>query len=220
MSKWTMSEDGRHLYDEDFNFDVRLDVDGDFAEDHQRIAYTKALLTKITDDARVERNHDASTGHDFDDECTRCKGRYGEHSLGDLACPVLGADGYHAVDTFRPAPDVPSNVAEQEVGPLTAAARTMGLLDVPPVGACPTCDDEGEVMTFTGNAPCPACVGGQYMVIAANDEVLAKVWEALEGIPINTEIVYDASAIGTVKLDAIVPPDAQVSGMACREEKP
>lgn len=45
--RWTMSEDGRHLFDEDFTHDVRLDVDGDWESDAQRIEWTKALAATL-----------------------------------------------------------------------------------------------------------------------------------------------------------------------------
>lgn len=48
--------------------------------------------------------------------------------------------------------------------------------------------------------------GGEYIIIAADNKVLAKVWEALEGVPIREDIVYDVTAGGTAKLESILNP--------------
>lgn len=45
--------------------------------------------------------------------------------------------------------------------------------------------------------------GGQYLIIAANEEVLAAVWEALEGVPLDHELVYEAGAIKTGRIEAL-----------------
>lgn len=47
--KWVMSTDGRTLYDEDTEHDVRLDVDGDWENDKQRIEFARALMTKLNE---------------------------------------------------------------------------------------------------------------------------------------------------------------------------
>jgi hypothetical protein len=54
--------------------------------------------------------------------------------------------------------------------------------------------------------------GGQYLIIAADDAVLAKIWEALEGVEINPDLVYEASAIGTRFVNAIAPETTPSGG--------
>lgn len=56
MGKFTVSLDGRHLYDEDFTHDVRLDVDGDWESQEQRIAYAEELARRLNS---VQREGDS-----------------------------------------------------------------------------------------------------------------------------------------------------------------
>jgi hypothetical protein len=44
---WSVRNDGRHIYSEDFEHDVKLKVDGDFATDAQRKTYSDALAAVL-----------------------------------------------------------------------------------------------------------------------------------------------------------------------------
>lgn len=47
LGPWELSEDGKHLYSDDFTHDVKLTVDGDFYGDNDRLAYTKRLAQQL-----------------------------------------------------------------------------------------------------------------------------------------------------------------------------
>lgn len=47
VGPWTVSDDGRNIYSDDFHFDVHLSVHGDFATDADRVAYSKRLVERL-----------------------------------------------------------------------------------------------------------------------------------------------------------------------------
>lgn len=49
------SEDGRHIYDDDFEFDVRMDIDGDWPSDEARIKYADMVVAALN---AVRRTHE------------------------------------------------------------------------------------------------------------------------------------------------------------------
>lgn len=42
------SEDGKHVYSDDFTHDVRIDIDGDWESEEQRKAYAKWVAVVLT----------------------------------------------------------------------------------------------------------------------------------------------------------------------------
>ena len=48
-SRFACSPDGRHIYDGDFGYDVRMDIDGDFPSDEERFLYTLAVCAALND---------------------------------------------------------------------------------------------------------------------------------------------------------------------------
>jgi hypothetical protein len=48
--RFTCSADGRHIYDEDFGFDARIDIDGDWATDKERLDYSAHVCKVLNAD--------------------------------------------------------------------------------------------------------------------------------------------------------------------------
>ena len=44
---WHASDDGRHLYSDDFTHDVRITIGGDFYDDAQRKRYADNIANKL-----------------------------------------------------------------------------------------------------------------------------------------------------------------------------
>lgn len=61
--------------------------------------------------------------------------------------------------------------------------------------------------------------GGQYLIVAADEDVLARVWEALEHVELKRDITYSVATIDAARLEKMLEsPHVREQFLAAKPE--